>query len=83
MESGRARQTGPSDLIAVDADASAYICGQQTGGESGCVALRPGSQDPLWRVLFDKGETLAGGALVPGRLYVAWQDGYLYALGDG
>ncbi len=82
----------PSRLIAVDEDATAYLCGNlaqsaaQIGGVGraglACRAHTPNPGEPLWEVALDKGATPNGGALVPGRLYVTTDDGFLYAIED-
>jgi outer membrane protein assembly factor BamB len=72
----------PSRILAVDKDAIVYMCGAQSTASIGCAALVPGSEEPLWQVSLDPGK-LAGGALVSGRLYVAMEEGVLYAIGQG
>jgi len=74
----------PSRVIAVDQNKIAYLCsGDSDSRRASCFALQAGVDDPLWQIEFDKGGSIAGGALVPGRMYVAIREGYLYALGDG
>lgn len=70
-----------------DATGMAYICGDALEGFVECIGVRAGDNEkPGWRVLLDKegGETtsFAGAALVPGRLYVATGDGFLFAVGE-
>lgn len=68
-----------SRLIAMGGKGEAYLCGP-TGARIECVAAMPGSEEPLWSVFLDNGTRPIGGALVPGTLYVATEDGVLYAL---
>jgi peptide/nickel transport system permease protein len=72
-----------TQVIAVDHDGTTYACG--TGRISGmeCLALEPGSEDPIWQVTLESSGKVNGGALVPGRLYVTLEDGALYAVGRG
>jgi peptide/nickel transport system permease protein len=72
---------------ASDATGMAYVCGDAREGSVECIGVRAGDNDkPAWRVLLDKesGDTtgFAGAALVPGRLYVATGDGFLFAVGE-
>jgi ABC-type dipeptide/oligopeptide/nickel transport system permease subunit len=77
------------EMIAVGEDATAYFCAME--GTYGrpiplCFAYARGSEEPLWEVSIPGGERPLGGALVPGRLYVAFGslDGdFLYAIGEG
>ncbi len=81
-------ELGKGLVVGVTADATLYACGRiegDFGGSfvgTGCSAQGPGSE-PLWRTALPHESLLAGGALVPGRLYIAEVDGYLYAIGDG
>jgi uncharacterized repeat protein (TIGR01451 family) len=70
-------------IIALDQDATTYTCGWGHGIGMLCMALKPGADDPLWQVALEQGENVAGGALVPGRLYAAMDEGFLYAIGQG
>jgi hypothetical protein len=71
-------------LVATDLADRAYVCGTSNGGIAECIAVEPGdSSDPAWRVRLEKGGVkFAGAALVPGRLYVNTEEGWLYAIGD-
>ncbi|HLE27515.1 MAG TPA: ABC transporter permease subunit [Anaerolineales bacterium] len=81
----------PARLMALDQDATAYMCGMYSdgpgaGGRGGalqCRAHRPGPGAPVWELTLEKGALPSGGALVPGRLYVTTRDGWLYAIGAG
>ncbi len=71
---------------ASDATGMAYICGDAREGFVECIGVRAGDNDkPGWRILFDReGEqpvTFAGAALIAGRLYVASDNGWLFAVG--
>ncbi|MGB7093971.1 MAG: PQQ-binding-like beta-propeller repeat protein [Anaerolineales bacterium] len=73
-------------LISVDRDYTVYVCGGLY-----CAAFSPRSKEPLWDLdLIDWGdpelskfyEEILGGALAPGRLYIATSKGYLYLIHD-
>ena len=68
--------------IGIDAEDSLFTCGnlEQGYGPMDCQAFEFGEEDPLW-TLGIEGFELAGGALAPGRLYVAATDGFLHAIG--
>jgi ABC-type dipeptide/oligopeptide/nickel transport system permease subunit/outer membrane protein assembly factor BamB len=68
-------------IIAVDANAVVYVCGA-SGPNLECVAFARGSEEPIWTIRLERGENVTGGALVPGRLYVATAEGQLYAIGE-
>ncbi len=40
-------------------------------------------EEPAWAIPLDHGVTVNGGALVPDRLYVTLEEGYLFAIGEG
>lgn len=72
-----------SRVIAVDAADRAYICGAIRAGQPDCIAVVPGEDEPGWQIALDRSKgNVVGGALAPGRLYVATDDGWLYAIGD-
>jgi outer membrane protein assembly factor BamB len=70
-------------LISIDRDYTIFVCGQKPYFEySSCWAFSPRSEEPLWEVdMVDW--CCEGGALAPGRLYIANSKGYLYLLHDG
>lgn len=72
-----------SQVIAVDQNATLYTCGNLDYGYGlpECQAFSPESEEPIWKLLLEDSSLVAGGALVPGRLYVATQEGVLYAIG--
>jgi hypothetical protein len=72
----------PSRLIAIDRDAVAYVCAERSGAGPRCSAVAHTSGEPLWELSLEKGKIVAGGALAPGRIYVALREGYLYAIGE-
>lgn len=74
-----------SQVIAVDQNATIYTCGNLDYGYGlpECQAFSPASEEPTWKLLLEDSAQVVGGALVPGRLYVASQEGFLYAIGSG
>ena len=68
-----------SRIMAIGAKSEAYLCGP-TGKRIECVAALPGVDKPVWDVYLDNSSRPVGGALIPGTLYVAADDGALYAL---
>ncbi len=79
----------PAEMIAIDQNNVAHVCGQYRDGHTGCVGFEIGAKEPLWSLDLEPAGALSGGALVPnpdgqpGRLYVTLEEGYLYALGAG
>ena len=71
-----------SRIVATDRDSVTYACGHRRGGGAECLAFKPGVEDPLWRLSFDHGRAVSGGALVRVRLYVTTDAGVLYAIGE-
>ena len=72
----------PSPVIAVSPDATLYTCGSYSrDGSAACLALAPGSEEPLWQAPLENNAKIAGGALAPDRLYVATEQGLFYAIG--
>ncbi len=78
-------------LLAVDGQDTTYICSSTSAGTTRsivkCLAFASQPGDPLWEVHLEgpvrpEGQTMISGALVPGTLYVATTDGWLYAVGD-
>jgi peptide/nickel transport system permease protein len=76
--------TRNSQVIAIDQKATIYSCGNLDFGYGvpECQAFSPELEDPIWKLRLEDSTLVAGGALVPGRLYIATQDGTLYALGE-
>ena len=71
-----------SRLIAIGEKGEAYLCGP-TGRRIQCVAALPGVSDPLWEIYIEDNSSPVGGALVPGTMYIATQNGSLYAISSG
>jgi peptide/nickel transport system permease protein len=69
-----------SDLLAIDDAATVYLCGGTNLNSVTCTAQAPGQAKPAWQLQLPQGYPYRGGALVPGRLYVTTQDGFLYAI---
>lgn len=74
----RARTLYRPIAIAVDRNATLYVCGNQGAR---CCALSPTAATPVWELTFTDGERAVGGALAAGRLYIATTHGRLLALG--
>jgi outer membrane protein assembly factor BamB len=74
---------------AIDHDFTLYTCGRRPvnmlqNSKPACFALTPQGDQPRWEaVLGNRLEGFAGSALVAGRLYVATEEGHLYAIGGG
>lgn len=71
-----------SMLIAVDSADIVYGCGSSMGKATECMAYTKESLDPRWHVTLNEGETVIGGSLAPGTLYIATEQGKIYALGE-
>jgi hypothetical protein len=69
-------------MIGIDADGTAFLCGFARGRSLlECRAVRLDSGTVLWKTELDTRAEPVGGALVEGRLYVAVEDGKLFAIG--
>ncbi len=81
-----------SSAIGMDGEDTIYSCGftseNLAQAQPICMAFSPGSEDPLWELALERTEPLndiilfAGGAVVPGRLYITTVDGFFYAIGE-
>ncbi|HLB49413.1 MAG TPA: PQQ-binding-like beta-propeller repeat protein, partial [Anaerolineales bacterium] len=71
-----------TEIVGFDRDSAAYICGNRAGVKAECLAFMAGAEDPLWKLSLERAGAVNGGALVPGRLYVTLENGYLYAVGE-
>jgi streptogramin lyase len=69
-----------SRVIGVDQKEVLYAC--TTSGSVICYAMQPGKKQPLWSLEMTDGTRAVGGALLPGRMLVATQNGILYSLED-
>jgi hypothetical protein len=67
-------------LAGLDADHRGYLC--TSLGAAHCVALDLASKRAIWDMALPQGVNGVGAALLPGRLYVATDDGWLHAIGD-
>ncbi|MCC6299632.1 MAG: PQQ-binding-like beta-propeller repeat protein [Anaerolineales bacterium] len=70
----------PSMFMGMDRNLVYYVCGSRLQVE--CAAVRKGESKPIWTITLENGRIISGGALAPGRFYVATEEGYFYALGD-
>lgn len=77
--------TRNSRVIAIDQKGIVYSCGNLGFGygDAECQAFSPAAEEPLWKLKLEQGAEVLGGAVVPGRLYVATREGFLYAIGKG
>ncbi len=69
-----------SRVIGVDGKDTLYAC--TTSGSLTCYGIHPGKNQPSWSLDLNEDSPAAGGAVLPGRLYVSSQGGMLYALED-
>jgi peptide/nickel transport system permease protein len=71
------------DVVAVDQEATIYVCGWHHALQ--CLAVNYESEDAVWEISIDG--DMIGGALAPGRLYLAVEgaeeEGFLLAIGNG
>ena len=73
-----------SRVIGLDRDSNLVWCGLGYQTLSlGCYAFPARSATPLWQVDLEGISVPVGGALAPGRVYVASEAGNLYVLADG
>ncbi len=71
-----------SRFIGIDAEGTGFVCGvlaRQEGTECRAASLNSGVM--IWKTNLSSNAVPVGGALVEGRLYVATDDGLLYAIG--
>jgi hypothetical protein len=76
-----------TQLVAIDGQNTAYICGMAIYGEQSestvCEAYPKDSSAPVWNFTSPVGiYGFVGAAMAPGRLYVITQEGSLTAYGD-
>lgn len=71
-----------STLVGLDAQLTAYVCGNSQRGNLICAALGKSSPDPLWELDTETELRPQAGAVVPGRIYLTTKEGVLYAIGD-
>jgi LysM repeat protein len=72
----------PGWVIGIDGDSKLVLCGMDSEMELLCSAHLPKVDEPIWQLNLGKIGEVVGGALVPGRLYVAMNNGDLLVLGD-
>lgn len=68
-------------VLAIDVERTMYICDAFPGRPEVCSAYQPAGATVWETELSSANAFVLGGALLPGRLYVATSDGRLYALG--
>lgn len=69
-------------LIGIDDQQIMYLCGTKPGGKLSCYGISPFVNDIAWSIDLPVSGTIVGGALSPGRLYVATDKGELFAIGN-
>jgi peptide/nickel transport system permease protein len=69
-----------SRVMGVGDDATVYLCGERHGNQLECGAFAPTARQALWNVTLERGERVIGGALTGDRLFVATDNGVLYAI---
>jgi outer membrane protein assembly factor BamB len=70
-----------SRLMGIDKDLAAYICSNNYGTNLRCEAIQAGENEPVWTLDLGENINVVGGALIPGRLYIATDSGLLVAVG--
>jgi len=75
-----------TQLIGLDGQGLLYTCGRQYTNRQEqrleCMAHAAGARTVRWKFTFPENGFPVGGALAPGRLYVATAEGRLYALAN-
>ncbi|MGH2627437.1 MAG: PQQ-binding-like beta-propeller repeat protein, partial [Anaerolineales bacterium] len=69
-----------SRVLGLDQESNLFWCG--VSSHVACLAYPARSATPLWQVELESGLVPVGGALAPGRAYVAMEGGSLYVLRD-
>ena len=72
-----------SNMIAVDRDLVMYICSNNFTFQVNCSAWGFGETNPSWTRVLGDYIKIVGGALAPDRLYIATENGQLFAVGAG
>lgn len=78
-----------SVLVGVAQDGTTYACGGIVRGSIAdgvtleCAAYNVDRPAATWELAVERGGRPVGGALAPGRVYVATEDGVLVAIGEG
>jgi hypothetical protein len=71
----------PSLLGGMDEDFVFYLCGTLEDHIE-CAAVEKGVEEPKWTLTLNDAASVSGLALIPGRLYVAAEEGILFAVGN-
>jgi len=71
-----------SMMIGVDNQQTSYLCSNNFKFGVNCVAYEIGKTDPLWTLNLGDNILVVGGALAPGRMYIAIDSGHLFAIGS-
>jgi peptide/nickel transport system permease protein len=87
IEIARTHLASRSRMVGIDGNQTYYLCGSTFTSDQGqkgvCIAFAQGSSELLWEQTLEGSHAdIIGAALVEGRLYVATQDGILYAIGN-
>jgi hypothetical protein len=74
-------------IVAIDHDLTVYACGDYTFDlreerKLFCAAFSPHHEPDTWLVKLDAEGEILGGALTPGRLYIATEAGKLFLFGE-
>ena len=75
-------QDRQSRLISIDRDLVAYICSNNYKANVRCEALKIAVENPLWTIELGENVSVVGGAVIPGRMYIALDTGMLIAVGS-
>jgi hypothetical protein len=65
----------------MDEDFVSYLCGTRSDHIE-CAAVEKGADEPKWTLTLEEALSVSGLALIPERLYVAAEDGILFAVGN-
>jgi hypothetical protein len=80
---GNSRQPDrQSKLIGIDQDLGAYICSNNYKANVRCGAMQLGDNTPIWTLELGADILVVGGALAPGRMYIALDTATLVAVGS-
>lgn len=71
----------PSVIGGMDENFVFYICGTR-GDHAECSAVEKEARESKWSLPLEGSVGISGVALIPGQLYVASEEGMLYAIGD-
>jgi peptide/nickel transport system permease protein len=71
----------PGFMGGMDEDFVSYLCGTRSDHIE-CAAVEKGADEPKWTIALEGAASVSGLALIPERLYVAAEDGILFAIGN-